>query len=86
MSKKQSAWCFFGVVVFLILVFVFITIRLCVKYGDQIPWRIFAILLIIPGLPIIIWALVAICLYCLLKVAVIDLIKIYDTYNMFNSK
>ncbi len=48
MSKKQSAWCFFGVVVFLILVFVFITIRLCVKYGDQIPWRIFVILLRAP--------------------------------------
>ncbi|XOQ37356.1 MAG: hypothetical protein ACFWTQ_07505 [Lactococcus sp.] len=59
MSKKQAAWLRVLVMVILIVIFVLITIRLCVEYGNQIFYMIMGILLIIPGLPIIIWGVIA---------------------------
>ncbi len=60
MSKKQAAWLRVLVMVILIVIFVLITIRLCVEYGNQIFYMIMGILLIIPGLPIIIWGVIAV--------------------------
>ena len=59
MSKKQAAWLRVLVMVILIVIFVLITIRLCVEYGNQIFYMIMGILLIIPGLPIIIRGVIA---------------------------
>jgi hypothetical protein len=59
MSKKQATWLRVLVMVILIVIFVLITIRLCVEYGNQIFYMIMGILLIIPGLPIIIWGVIA---------------------------
>lgn len=83
MSKKQAAWLRVLVMIALVLTFIIITIRLCVEYGNQIFYMIMGILLIIPGLPIIIWGVIAAFLYALSELAIKSLIKAYE-YNPYS--
>ena len=83
MSKKQAAWLRVLVMVILIVIFVLITIRLYVEYGNQIFYMIMGILLIIPSLPIVIWGVIAAFFYALLELAIKSLIKAYE-YNPYS--
>ncbi|GAX47319.1 hypothetical protein [Pseudolactococcus reticulitermitis] len=84
MSKKQAAWLRVLVMIALVLTFIIITVRLFSEYSNLIPSMVLGVLLIIPGLPIIIWVIIAALLYVLLKLAIMSLIKTYDTYNVFD--